>query len=136
MIKAVIDTNVLVSGLLKGRNARSIINAFSNNKFHLIVADELINELIFTLRKPRLKNLIPESDITMLLALINDRAWFIKIHHNVTVCRDVKDNIFLACTHAGHADFLVSGDDDLLVLKNFERTAILTPTVFLKLLNT
>ncbi|HEY7556292.1 MAG TPA: putative toxin-antitoxin system toxin component, PIN family [Candidatus Binatia bacterium] len=52
----------------------------------------------------------------------------------VNVARDPQDNKFLACASEGNADYLVSGDDDLLQIEVFERTQIVRPSVFLETL--
>jgi len=52
----------------------------------------------------------------------------------VNVARDPQDNKFLACASEGSAEYLVSGDDDLLQIKVFERTQIVRPRAFLETL--
>jgi putative PIN family toxin of toxin-antitoxin system len=49
----------------------------------------------------------------------------------IGICRDNKDNLVLACAAAGRADYIVTGDPDLLTLKNFEEISILNPRDFL-----
>jgi predicted nucleic acid-binding protein len=51
------------------------------------------------------------------------------------VCRDKSDDVGLATALAGKADVIVTGDEDLLVLKKFRRIEILSPRLFLKLLD-
>ena len=48
------------------------------------------------------------------------------------ICRDPKDNMFLNCALAGKADFIISGDDDLLALKKVSEIEIIKPVHFLK----
>ncbi|MBI5586272.1 MAG: putative toxin-antitoxin system toxin component, PIN family [Deltaproteobacteria bacterium] len=50
-----------------------------------------------------------------------------------SICRDSQDDIFLSCVLASGADFLITGDEDFLALKKFQRTRILTPSDYLAL---
>jgi len=52
------------------------------------------------------------------------------------VCRDPDDDAALACALAAHADLIVSGDDDLLILSTFEGIPIVTPAVALQMIET
>ncbi len=54
----------------------------------------------------------------------------VSVHRRVILCRDPHDNYLLETCAAGHADVLVTGDKDLLVLKSFEATVIVTPKQF------
>lgn len=58
----------------------------------------------------------------------------VEIKSKVTVCRDVKDNKFLECALDGGADYLVTADEDLLVLKRYGRTKIITADEFIEIL--
>lgn len=65
-----------------------------------------------------------------LVALLKETE-LIEITTSVTACRDVKDNKFLELAVSGKADYIVSGDEDLLVLNPFRGIPILTPRNFL-----
>ena len=56
-------------------------------------------------------------------------GWNLK--KQVNVCRDPKDNHILALAHEADANFIVTGDKDLLVLENYKETKIVTPADFL-----
>ena len=59
-----------------------------------------------------------------------------RVDFRIETCRDPKDNKFLEATRAGGADFLVTGDQDLLALDPFARTTILAPSLFLARMDT
>ena len=132
MLKVVIDTNVLISGLLKGRSTRPIINAFINNAFILVTSNKVLEELVWTIRKPKLTSFIPEADSALLIALITEQARIVKPSQKLTICRDKKDNILLECALEAKADLIVTGDKDLLTLSSFRGIDIVTPSVFLR----
>ncbi len=60
----------------------------------------------------------------------------IDIHSNVEICRDKKDNFLLKLAKDGHADYLITGDNDLLVLNPFEQTKIITIRQFKEFITT
>ena len=72
------------------------------------------------------------DDIESLLLKIRKRADFIKIKSTVIDCRDPKDNFLLSLSVDGKATHLITGDKDLLFLKVFGETTILTITAYLK----
>ena len=70
--------------------------------------------------------------IEFLETILNDAVW-IEIQESVVACRDPKDDKFLALAVNGQADFIVTGDRDLLVLNPFRGIAIVQPEEFLSL---
>jgi uncharacterized protein len=58
----------------------------------------------------------------------------VEIESSTQVCRDIKDNFLLSLAKDGNADFLLTGDDDLLDIKLFENTRILTYNEFISVL--
>lgn len=67
------------------------------------------------------------------LAEFEERAIFVRLKHNVHVCRDPKDDMFLECAALAGADLLVTGDKDLLSLGNYGGTRIVTPLEYVEL---
>jgi putative PIN family toxin of toxin-antitoxin system len=133
-VLAVIDTNVFVSALLQGRGTpRRLYEAFLQGKFTPLFSHETLGELLDVLTRPSLRSLTSQEEVAALLDVIQHDALLIHPRHHVTVCRDPKDNMFLDCLLAG-ADYLVTGDNDLLVLNPFHGTRILRPTEFLRVL--
>ena len=72
------------------------------------------------------------DDIEKLLLKIRNRAEFIKIKNTVTDCRDPKDNFLLSLSVDGKATHLITGDKDLLILKVYGETKILTMKEYLQ----
>ena len=79
----------------------------------------------------RIKYQIQPDDIAALLQLVRLRGELVIPPHPGTICRDPKDDKFLAAALAGQADYIISGDADLLVLGRFQGIPILTPAEFL-----
>ena len=133
--KVVLDTNVLISSLLKSESkARDIYRLVLRREIELYASVDLINELSRVLEYPKfgfeklqkevfLKNLIRVATI-----LVNPG-----LRINV-IKEDPPDNKFLECAVEAKADYLISGDNKhLLLLKNFQGIKIISPSEFLKL---
>jgi len=134
MVKVVIDTNVFIGILLKSNNCLKIREAFLDDCIDIIISPEIISELITTLKKPKFKNIFSHKDIKELLTLIKQDIEIKKSVGNLHICRDTKDNHILECAIAGRADFIVTGDKDLLSLKSFRGILIVNPADFLHIL--
>lgn len=92
-------------------------------------------ELVEVLSRPRIqgKYHIQSDDITALINLVRLRGELVSPNPHIDVCRDEKDNCFLEAAIEGHADIIVSGDADLLTLRQFEGIPIIRVTEFLEL---
>ena len=128
--KVVIDSNVLVS-ILKGKpNLSSIYTFFKGGRFKLVVSAEVLRELAAVLYRPHLK--IDSRDIKELFRLIRAKSLRIELPPPfINACRDPKDNFILELAVGAKADFVVTGDKDLLVLNPFRGILITTPKEFL-----
>lgn len=135
MLKAVVDANVWVSGLIisQGRPAK-VIDLFRTGAFVVCCSAELLNELQDVLARPKIAARINQPDAQQLIELLKGRAIFVLTETVPAVSRDPDDDVYLSCAAAADADVLISGDQDLLVLKIHGRTRILTPKEFVDLL--
>lgn len=132
MLKAVVDTNVLISGLLGSRTNRKIIEAFRDQRFLLVTAPLLIEEFLRVTSRPKLAAYFSSKERQAI-------AWFLQTQTRLVIpkqkfhaCRDPKDNLLLDVAASAKGTILVTGDQDLLVLHPFRRISILTPAQFLR----
>ena len=130
--KAVLDSNVLVSILKGSRSLAALYLAFKEEQFTLVVSPELLKEIGAVLYRPSLR--IDHRDIKELFRLIKIKAIRLSPKTKPSICRDPKDNFLLALTAEADADFLVTGDKDLLVIKSFSGIPIITPRQFCQIL--
>ena len=138
MIRAVIDTNVLISALIKPQGAVGpVLVCLRNNRFLPLYSDLLLDELFAKLTLPRIRDKyhLSDADIETTCALLLLRGEAIDPQHRIQACRDPRDDMLLEIAVEGRADYLVSGDQDLLVLHPFEEISIVKPAVFLKQLD-
>lgn len=138
MLKAVVDTNVVVSGtILSYGNPFEILEAWRQGEFILVTSPEIIAEIEEVLRRPKIfqKYRLTETLLTQLITLFNEEAVVVAPGHSDPLPGiETADLKFLACAAAGTADYLVSGDRALLDLKVYNGTRIVTPRAFLGLL--
>lgn len=72
-----------------------------------------------------------QEDTESLIETIQEYGEFFKVTSDVKACRDSKDNFLLSLSKDSKADFLITGDNDLLEMKSFESTKILTLSEFI-----
>ncbi len=125
--KAAVDTNIFISASLFGGNPEKIIKLIKTQQINLIISPTIELEIF---RKLAQLN-APVEEIQKLKRLFADSALPVVPKKKVELCRDPKDNMFLEAALEAKADFLITGDKDLLTLKTFKSTKILTPKEFL-----
>jgi len=134
MMRAVIDTGVFISALIRpqGRTG-AVLQALKDKRFTMIYSTDILVEIIDVLgrEKFRSKYHISPDDIAALIDLIRLRGELVIPSQKLTVCRDPKDDIFLEAALEGKAEYIVSGDFDLLDMKSFENIPVLRVAEFL-----
>ncbi|MBL7159252.1 putative toxin-antitoxin system toxin component, PIN family [Candidatus Microgenomates bacterium] len=129
--RVIVDTNVFISAIFWGGNPLKVINLWRvEEKYDLIISPEILAEII---SKLKYKFFLPQSLLNEWKELLTSRAILIIPKDKVNLCRDSQDNILLESALAGKTDFLITGDKDLLSLKQFKKTQIVSPKQFLKL---
>jgi uncharacterized protein len=123
--RIVIDTNLWISFLLT-KQFTFLDKLLDKKKVHLIFSDELLTEFLEVVERPKLKKYFAKKELELLLEVIEQFAEFITVTSKVLECRDEKDNFLLSLAKDSKAHFLITGDKDLLVIKRFEKTEIIT----------
>lgn len=124
-MKVIIDTNLWISYLISSRLIQ-IDLLLETGVVRLIFSEESLQEFIEVASRPKFRKFFSQEDIDELLALFDLFGELIEIQSEVEICRDPKDNFLLALAKDSEADYLITGDQDLLVLEEFEQTKILT----------
>jgi putative PIN family toxin of toxin-antitoxin system len=93
-----------------------------------------LNEFLSVVKRPKFRKFFEPEDIENLLEVIEDYAEFVDVKTSVSICRDMKDNFLLSLAIDSMADYLITGDKDLLELVNIDNTKILTMSQFLALI--
>jgi len=111
--RVVIDTNIWIRILLKGRVTLPILEAFNEGKFQLVMSQPLMEELHLVWNRPQLRERIDPSQAIRLEQQLQYRSIWIELETIPPNCRDPKDLPVLATAIDGEAEIIVSGDDDL-----------------------
>ena len=128
--RIIIDTNLWLSFLITKDYSR-LDKILSDRLVTLLYSQQLIDEFTESAQRPKFKKYFPPFDLQELLLAMSRRAYFIDVSVMVEVCRDPKDNFLLALAKDGKASQPITRDKDLLVLKKFGKTIILTLTQYL-----
>jgi uncharacterized protein len=112
-LRVVIDTNIWIRILLRGRITLPILAAFNANKFQLIMSQPLFDEFHEVWNRPRLIKHIQQNQGIELEQQLKNRSIWIETKTIPPNCRDPKDLPVLATAIDGAANTIVSGDDDL-----------------------
>lgn len=128
-IRVVIDTNIWI-GFLIGKTLSGLSEAISNDNIRIIFSKELFDELFEVLQRPKFNKYFSQENIKELISLLHSKTERIEITEHFKDCRDPKDNFILDLCVSGNAEYLVTGDDDLLALNPFRGTKIVNYRLF------
>lgn len=132
MIRAVLDTNVWLSGLLWKGAPNSVLRRGTRGLFVVITSQSIIDEVAEKLVK---KFRYPDIKTHRLIRFIERTSVMTQPSHRLdVVTRDPTDNKIIECAVAGKADYVVTGDRDLLDIQRYRSIEIITPSTFLKTL--
>jgi putative PIN family toxin of toxin-antitoxin system len=131
VIRVVLDTNVLVSGLLFGGTPGKLVDLWKTGRIQLLMSREMLDELLKVLAYPKLQ--LSEAEIQYLLYVeVLPYIEMVRVRPGpVVVAQDPSDDMFLHCALTAAARYIVSGDRHLLNLKTHRRIKILFPAQFL-----
>ncbi len=138
MIRAVLDANVFVSGILTESAPRKILRAWRAGQFHLVASPATLSEIGRVLRYPKIarRHHWSETEIRDFmdsldaLAIVTPRELRLQV-----VAADPADDRYLECAVEGEAACIVTGDRHLLALGAYREIEILSPREFLELLD-
>jgi putative PIN family toxin of toxin-antitoxin system len=138
MTRAVLDANVLVSGILSPKGAPAkVLTAWQAEQFHLVLSEAVLDEINRVLHYPRIATRHRWSE-ERLQGFIEDLAHLAMMTPGATqlavIAEDPPDDRYLECAIEGEADYIVSGDQHLLELGKYQGIRILTPRAFLDVL--
>ncbi len=136
MLKVVLDTNTFISGFLWDGNEAELIRLIELDKIQLFISDEIIEEIEKVLEKQKIRIILEKYDIdkNIIINKIIELSTIINPKIRIPICRDKDDNKFIECAFASKANYIVTGDSDLLVLKKYNQIEIITTTNILLLL--
>ena len=129
-IRIVLDTNLWISFLIS-KKYKKLSALIEQSSIRLIFSLHLFEEFLEVVNRPKFEKLFSKSDISRLIDLFDAYGELVEVTTDVHICRDNKDDFLLNLSIDGQADYLITGDKDLLVIENIKSTKILTYSEFL-----
>ena len=123
--RIIIDTNIWISFLLT-KDFSAFDKIVSTANLTLLFSSKLLEEFVEVASRPKFKKYFSQTDLEELLLRMKEHGEFIFVTSTASICRDPKDNFLLSLSKDGKASYLITGDKDLLDLKRFGKTQIIT----------
>lgn len=131
-MRIVIDTNLWISFLMKGGVAAPLKEIIGNGQTVIIMSHEPEEEIMVVVHRPKFRKYFSEASCQLLLSFLRKRCEYHSPMESTRHCRDPKDDFLLGLSLASDADFLLTGDADLLSMESIGKCRILTLTSFLQ----
>jgi putative PIN family toxin of toxin-antitoxin system len=129
MTRVVVNTNVFVSAALKASSLPRIAVSWIDRHASLLKSVVTEKEVLLVLQRRHLAAVTTPFFCDDLAKML-EKAELVMIAERIVACRDPNDDKFLELAVNGHADLIVSGDAELLVLNPFQGIAIVSPATF------
>ena len=110
-----VDTNCWISFLI-GQRLQRLTDLLSDEHIQLIICDELLDEIRDVTSRPKFAKYFPSKEVDSLMEFLQLIGESFNPHQIVQLCRDASDDYLLALAIEANADYLITGDYDLLVL--------------------
>lgn len=128
-VKVIFDTNVWISFLI-GKRLSKIKQYISGGQILIVTTEQLLSEIKIVTNREKLKKYFPKENVKELIDLLETIAEKVEIKPTHFINRDPKDNFLLDLIDYSKADYLVTGDNDLLEHNPFKTAKILNPSEF------
>lgn len=127
----VFDTNTLLSALFNINSSPGLALLQAREIGTLLISSEIAEEYFSVFSRSKFDKYLSLQTRIAFIENILTNALSIEITENVNICRDPKDNMFLELALSASADYIISGDQDLLILHPFQDIPIVSPSIFL-----
>jgi putative PIN family toxin of toxin-antitoxin system len=129
--RVVIDTNVFISALLNPLGTPKKVINITVSQFTILQSEATYQELATRISKKKFDKYLEKDDRLDFLSSLKNRSLFVDIWHETRVCSDLDDNKFLELAVSGMAQYIITGDKELLILNTYQGIPIITPAEFL-----
>lgn len=127
--RVIIDTNCWISFLI-GRRLHKMVDWLSDGRIQLLLCDELIEEIREVASRPKFRKYFRPADVDSLVDFLLLISGNIELKSNISLCRDAADDFLLALAVDAQANYLLTGDEDLLVLQKVGKCKIVDIQTF------
>jgi len=132
--RVIFDANIWISFAI-GKRLNELRMALTHPKVEVFVCQKLLWEVKVTTQKPKLLKYISPVRHKMLLELMQ-ACQCVNITEQISISRDPNDDYLMDLAVTANADFLVTGDNDLLILKNYQNVNIISFASFMAVIDT
>ncbi len=138
MLKAVLDTNLFISALLTAKgNPAKILNRWKAGSFDSVISLPILKEIRRVILYPKIRRRLNWIDVEIneFLLGLAQFGFMVSGESKIDLIKDdPTDNKYLACALEGNADYIVTGDQHLLKVREYRGTKIISPKEFLDIL--
>ena len=133
-LRVIVDTNCWISFLI-GKRLSVLVDLLSNEVIQLVICDELLDELREVTSRPKFKKYFPKNKVDSLVEFMQLIGEHFEPRQQVLLCRDAADDYLLALAIEAKAHYLVTGDEDLLILRKIETCHIVDAKTFVQIVS-
>ena len=130
----ILDSNIFISAFLFNGLQRKILELAVAGKFRIGISDAIIDEVKEVLSRTKFK-LSPDQVKRIITEIESLCIIFYPIEKIINACRDIEDHIILECAVAANAEYIVTGDDDLLSMGKYTSIKIVNSSDFINILS-
>ena len=127
--RIIVDTNLWISFLI-GKKLAGLLDFLSDEKVELVVSQELLNEVLEVASRPKLKKYFSQEHLNLVEDFMTQETLFCRINNVPARCRDSKDDYLLELALVSKANYLITGDKDLLSMGEIGCCQIITVMEF------
>jgi putative PIN family toxin of toxin-antitoxin system len=133
-IRIILDTNWYISAAINKNSRRILYQILTAPNLVILISEEIVREYMAVIERDKFHKTIKVSQALRFLNLVMPKLEHVIIQSVVKQSRDPKDNYLLSLSVDGKADYLITGDLDLLVIEQIEQTKIVKLSDFLQTL--
>lgn len=138
-MRVVLDANIYISALISNKgNPAKIINKWLAGQFDVLISQPIVDEILRVTNYKRIQKKyakVRENRLEFVELIIEQGIWEDSSETLTVVSADESDNRYVECAVAGNARYIVSGDEHLLGVGEYQGIIIVTPATFLTLLD-
>jgi len=133
-MRAILDTNVLVSGILFGGIPRKILECAQRRTFTMVITHDILSEYYEVIERVSKEYNVKRAS-SVLESIISKAELSFSITLHEPVCIDPDDDIFFAAAKAAKVKIIVSGDKHLKAASGWSGVKVISPATFYKLIS-
>lgn len=131
-IRIILDTNWYISATINKSSRRKLYQLITDKRFIILLSSEIVEEYRQVISRDKFRKIINPFQVSRFINVLTSVIELVNLKSDLKGSRDIKDNFLLSLSADGNADYLITGDEDLLVLQKTGSTQILTLKAFLE----